>query len=133
MARIVLVMHAPLGSAFASCAQHVLGQSADLTVFDVQPNGKPDALVPELTHIMRQWPNDPILVLCDIYGATPFNVARHAADSCVARGLAVQLLTGTSLAMVLKAITAQDKDLGLLAESVRRAGARGIITAESGA
>ncbi|KAA0911648.1 PTS sugar transporter subunit IIA [Pusillimonas sp. ANT_WB101] len=129
MARIVLVMHEPLGSAFASCAEHVLGHKASLDVFDVAPDADPEAEVTRLARLLRQ-ENEPMLLLCDIYGATPFNIAKRAIRLVAGDGMVAHLITGSNLCMVLKALTEQQEKPDKLSESVRQGALRGIVDAE---
>lgn len=129
MAHIVLVMHQPLGSAFASCAEHVLGHEASLDVFDVAPDADPEAEVTRLARLLRQ-ENTPTLLLCDIYGATPFNIAKRAIRLVTGEGMDAHLITGTNLCMVLKALTEQQEKPDKLSESVRQGALRGIVDAE---
>ncbi|MGP1614315.1 MAG: PTS sugar transporter subunit IIA [Pollutimonas bauzanensis] len=130
MARIVLVMHKPLGSAFAACAEHILGQKADLTVFDVAPDAEPAPLIAELSRRLLQNADEATLVLCDIFGATPFNIAKQALKLANEQGLTAHLITGTNLCMVLKALTDQQENPDKLSESVRLGALRGIVNAD---
>lgn len=129
MARIVLVMHEPLGNAFAACAEHVLGQKVQLTVFDVAPDADPESQVTQLAGKLLQVPDEATLVLCDIFGATPFNIAKRALKLAADHGLTSHLITGTNLCMVLKALTAQQENPDQLSESVRLGALRGIVDA----
>ncbi|PLC49508.1 PTS sugar transporter subunit IIA [Pollutimonas subterranea] len=130
MTRIVLVMHEPLGSGFAACAEHVLGQKPELTVFDVAPDAEPSELIPELTRHLLQDVDEATLVLCDIFGATPFNIAKQALKLASKQGLTAHLITGTNLCMVLKALTDQQDNPDKLSESVRLGALRGIVNAD---
>ncbi len=130
MARIVLVMHEPLGSAFAACAEHILGQKAELTVFDVSPDAEPAPLISELSQRLLQNADEATLVLCDIFGATPFNIAKQALKLANEHGLTAHLITGTNLCMVLKALTDQQENPDKLSESVRLGALRGIVNAD---
>lgn len=130
MVRIVLVMHAPLGAAFSACAEHVLGIKPNLTVFDVQPQDEPDQLVQRLTQLLEQSPEQGTLILCDIFGATPFNIANRALKSAVGQGMAGHLITGTNLCMVLKALTDQQENPDELSEKVRLGALKGIVNAD---
>lgn len=130
MVRIVLVMHAPLGAAFSACAEHVLGIKPNLTVFDVQPQDEPDQLVQRLTQLLEQAPEQGTLILCDIFGATPFNIANRALKSAVGQGAAGHLITGTNLCMVLKALTDQQENPDELSEKVRLGALKGIVNAD---
>lgn len=131
MTRIVLVMHEPLGAAFAACAEHVLGRSPDLVVFDVAPDAQPEREVERLLgRILGDDPAESVLILCDLYGATPFNIAVEALRLALARGVVGHLLTGTNACMVLKALTDQQDNPEALSENVRLGALRGIVNAD---
>lgn len=131
MARIVLVMHEPLGRAFAECAAHVLGREPQLTVFDVVADENPEAAAERLASILTESDHGPVLILSDIFGATPFNIARKTLAQLSAGGLQGHLVTGTNLCMVLKALTAHQDDPEKFSEMVRQAAVRGIVDTAS--
>jgi len=130
-AHIVLVMHAPLGAAFASCARHVLGHAASLTVVDVVADAAPERVAAQLARAWLRLPaQDELLVLSDIYGATPFNIAVQALRDIKEQGRVAHLITGTNLCMVLKALTEAAQHPQRFAERVRLGALRGIIDAD---
>ncbi len=129
MARIVLVMHEPLGHAFATCAAHVLGCEPRLTVFDVIPDENPETATDRLTDLLSDYKEGTILVLSDIFGATPFNIARKALAQLGQQGAQGHLVTGTNLCMVLKALTDNQDDPERFSETIRQAAVRGIVDA----
>lgn len=128
MVRIFLVMHKPLGTALAHCAEHVLGspQSA-LHVVDVVPDADVETLSARLSVLLLKAPDSGSLVLCDLYGATPFNVAQRAIALARQQGAKTCLLTGANLNMILKALTDPSADLDVLRDSVRCSAVRGIV------
>ncbi|MAK54840.1 MAG: PTS sugar transporter subunit IIA, partial [Pusillimonas sp.] len=103
MVQVVLVMHQPLGSAFVHCAGHVLGQTPDLVLMDITPSDTPEDKAAQLQQVLSQAPAT--LVLSDIFGATPFNIARKAVEAIQAQGGSAELVTGTNLCMIIKALT----------------------------
>ncbi|OWT54487.1 PTS sugar transporter subunit IIA [Candidimonas nitroreducens] len=129
MASIVLVMHAPLATAFAECARHVLGSPPALQVFDVHPDDNPDELVPRLAGMLARARSagEETLILCDIYGATPFNIAKRALAHEAQQGGQSRLLTGTNLCMVLKALTEKQKMPEQLSQLARQGALKGIV------
>lgn len=129
MAKIVLVMHEPLGSAFAECAGHVLGRDPHLAVFDVIADENPDAAIARLTRTLVEHSEGEAVILSDIFGATPFNIARKALAQAAQQGIEGHLVTGTNLCMVLKALTANEEDPEKLSETLRQAAVRGIVDA----
>ena len=126
-----MVMHEPLGRAFAECAAHVLGREPQLTVFDVIADENPETACERLTRILAARTETPVLVLSDIFGATPFNIARKALAEVAEDGVQGHLVTGTNLCMVLKALTANHDDPENFSETVRQAAVRGIVDAAS--
>ncbi|HWK62778.1 MAG TPA: PTS sugar transporter subunit IIA [Eoetvoesiella sp.] len=130
MVHVVLVMHAPLGQAFASCAEHVLGAAPALTVFDVAPDDPIDERVEQLAALLAKSPDGGVLVLCDIFGATPFNIANRALKMALEKGVIGHLITGTNLCMVLKALTDQQQNPDELSEKVRQGALKGIVNTD---
>ncbi|TAL83779.1 MAG: PTS sugar transporter subunit IIA [Candidimonas sp.] len=130
MARIVLVMHAPLASAFAECARHVLGNKPNLVVFDVKPEEPPELLAPQLASLLTNADQDGVLILCDIFGATPFNIAQKALKLAAEQGTQGHVVTGANLCMVLKALADQNKTPDDLCECARLGALKGIVTAD---
>lgn len=128
MARIVLVMHNPLGAAFAQCAEHVLGgpQSA-LHVMDVAADADLERLSLRLLELICDAPDPGSVVLSDLYGATPFNVAQRAVISAHEHGATACLLAGANLNMVLKALTDPSVDPDVLRENIRCSAFRGVV------
>lgn len=129
MTRIVLVMHDPLASALASCARHILGQEPNLDVVDIVGTDVPEQRMPEILGILTRSPASPTLILCDIFGATPFNTARKAMDRARSEGYEVEVMAGANLCMLLKALTAPRDDFRAFLRAVRAAATRGIVCA----
>jgi PTS system ascorbate-specific IIA component len=127
MVQVVLVMHQPLGTAFMHCAAHVLGNKPDLVLMDIGPADSPEDKTMQLRGILAQAPAT--LVLSDIFGATPFNIARKAVEETHAQGGNAQMVTGTNLCMIIKALTGPRDNLQELMELVRVSGTKGIVSA----
>lgn len=128
MARIVLVMHEPLASAFASCAQHVLGAMPDIDVVDIKPDEIVETKTQQLVEQFISY-DEGVLVLCDLVGATPFNIAKSAIEQAQQQGCAASMLTGANLNMVIKAIADQTKNPYTLRDEVCARAMHGIIMA----
>lgn len=128
MTRIVLVMHEPLASAFASCAQHVLGAMPDMDVIDIKPDEDVETKTKQLLEQFLGYQQG-VLVLCDLVGATPYNIAKSAVEQAQQQGYAVSMLTGANLNMVIKAITDQTANPYILRDEVCARAMHGIIMA----
>jgi PTS system ascorbate-specific IIA component len=94
MTRLMIVAHAPLASAFKEVAAHVARDAANLLeVFDVSPDESPESVEARLRDAAG---HDPVLLLCDVPGATPCNgasrLARSHRSARVVAGLNVPML-----------------------------------------
>jgi PTS system ascorbate-specific IIA component len=97
MNRILIIAHAPLAHALRQCALHVFPDcEADLAALDVQPNMPPEESLGAARIVLAQLTDDPavkgVLVLTDIFGATPCNMAQKLVDGSRSR---IRVLAGT--------------------------------------
>jgi len=130
--RIALIAHAPLASAWASCATHILGAPAQLDCVDIAPDMDSDATVAALMQQLRpDAQHNGLLILSDVFGATPFNIARRVVQQLQTQGQAAVLLSGTNLCMLLKALTLPEDNVRLLAGQVLQSGRKGMVQAEA--
>jgi len=99
---ILLIGHTPFASALMECARHVYGSEPDaVAVLDVTPNCDPQAVVEKAREQIAQLDRGRgVLVLTDLFGATPCNIASHLGK--VGR---VEILTGVNMPMLLRALT----------------------------
>ncbi|CAM4372176.1 PTS sugar transporter subunit IIA [Kerstersia similis] len=116
MVGVVLVAHAPLAAALAACARHVLGE-VNLACVDVEADAQPEALLQEiLQHIVAQDGGEGVILLVDLVGATPFNVALRAAQAAVETGRSCEILAGVNVPMLLRILNYRARPLSELAE-----------------
>ncbi|WP_085317060.1 PTS sugar transporter subunit IIA [Derxia lacustris] len=122
MIGIVLVAHAPLGEAFASAARHVFGEVPRLAVIDVLPDAPPGPMIERVAaSVEAVGDGDGVLVLTDLFGATPCNIASHVADS------QTKVISGANLPMLLRAISYRREPLAVVTEKVVTGGTLGIV------
>ena len=123
MNHIVIIAHAPLASALRSCALHVFPDcGAYVTALDVQPNTPPEETVAQARIMLAQRSAPDVLLLADIFGTTPSNVARELTD-----GVTTKLITGVNLPMLLRAITYRHESLDALVARALAGGAQGVM------
>lgn len=105
MTTLFVVAHTPLASALAACASHVLGRAPDVGVFDVQPNDCATQSAPRLVQfILETETSEGVLILTDLPGATPSNIAVTASTQLRERGVQCRVIGGVNASMLLKAI-----------------------------
>jgi PTS system ascorbate-specific IIA component len=121
---ILIVTHGEIGTALLDSASQILGerppQAATLSVWR---QDEPDDLVLRAREIMEQIDTgEGVLILTDIFGATPGNVV-----SKLLRDGRVEGVSGVSLPMLLRVVTGRE---GPLAAAVQRAlsgGSEGLV------
>ncbi|THJ32246.1 PTS fructose transporter subunit IIA [Lampropedia aestuarii] len=125
--RIVLIAHTPLASAFKACALHVFGeQAADVLVVDVQPDHDVATWHAQAAELL-QGTAEPVLLLTDVFGATPFNIAQNWCDWCAQNSIATRVISGLNVPMLLRAITYREEPFESWVERAQSGGANGIM------
>jgi mannose PTS system EIIA component len=127
MNAILIIAHAPLAHALRSCALHVFPDCANhVAAIDVQPNLPPEETLgmariamDQLTHAGNV---QGILVLADIFGATPSNVAQKLVD-----GVTSRLITGVNLPMLLRSVSYRAEPLDALVSRAVVGGTQGVM------
>src|SRR3954462_15311547 len=114
MNAILIIAHAPLAHALRQCALHIFPDcGAELAAIDVQPNLSPEETLATARIAMQQLTRSPqikgVLVLTDIFGATPSNVAQKLVD-----GVSSRLITGVNLPMLLRSVSYRHETLDAL-------------------
>ena len=126
MNAILIIAHAPLAHALRSCALHVFPDcDAHVAAIDVQPNLPPEETLSMARIAMSQLAGDNIsciLVLADIFGATPSNVAQRLVD-----GVKSRLITGVNLPMLLRAVSYRNEPLDALVSRAVIGGTQGVM------
>jgi PTS system ascorbate-specific IIA component len=122
--RILLVAHAPLAHALRQCALHVFPDCAqDVLAIDVQPNAPPEETLAAIRIATEQDGDRPTLVMTDVFGATPCNVAQKWVN-----GMDAKLITGVNLPMLLRAVSYRRESLDVLATRALSGGTQGIMS-----
>lgn len=120
---IFIIAHAPLASALRQCVLHVFPDAAaSIAVFDVQPNMPSDETVVAARMTMAMLKQKQTLVLTDLFGATPCNVAQKLVD-----GFSARLIAGVNLPMLLRAVTYRHEPLDALVARALAGGTQGVM------
>jgi len=127
MNAILLIAHAPLANALRQCALHVFPDCGPMVMaIDVQPNLSPDETLHAARIALDQLSRMPqikgVLVLTDIFGATPSNVAQKLVD-----GHRTRLITGVNLPMLLRSVSYRHEPLDSLVSRAVIGGTQGVM------
>jgi mannose PTS system EIIA component len=120
---VLVITHGAIGDALLASAAQILGAPAQAAALGVARSDDPEAVL-KRAHALaaRLDSGEGLLVLTDMFGATPCNVAsRLLADG------RVEGVSGVSLPMLVRVLSGRN---GSLAAAVRRAlsgGAEGVV------
>jgi PTS system mannose-specific IIA component len=127
MNAILIIAHAPLANALRQCALHVFPDcGSTVAAIDVQPNLSPEETLGAARIAMDQLARVQqvagVLVLADIFGATPSNVAQKLVD-----GVKSRLITGVNLPMLLRSVSYRHESLDALVSRAVIGGTQGVM------
>jgi mannose PTS system EIIA component len=124
MIGIFLITHGSLGESLVQCACHVLNKRPQLIV-QLGVSGQDDPLdaLPLARDMLKLVDSGKgVLLLTDIFGATPSNVALKLLQPGRIEGVA-----GVNLPMLLRALTYRDKDMETLVTKTVAGGRDGVM------
>jgi PTS system ascorbate-specific IIA component len=120
---ILIIAHAPLASALRECVLHVYPEAATgVLALDVLPNESTDITRTKAQALLTQLSAPNTLVLTDVFGATPCNVAQKVVD-----GVHAKLVAGVNLPMLLRTVNYRHEPLDVLVARALSGGAQCIM------
>ena len=122
MVNIVIVSHADLGDALIRAVEMIAGQTEGLYSVSLFPGDSPEGLGEKLEAALQEIEGQETLVLIDLFGGTPYNVA---ARQVLKEN--VECVTGANLPMLLELIMSRDgASLPELAKEIAQAGQESV-------
>lgn len=120
---IFIIAHAPLASALRQCVLHVFPDNPESVVaLDVQPNMPPEETLAQARVLFKQMGTPCALVLSDVFGATPCNVAQKLVD-----GVHSKLIAGINLPMLLRCVSYRHEPLDAMVVRALAGGTQGVM------
>jgi mannose/fructose/sorbose-specific phosphotransferase system IIA component len=123
---IVVATHGGFGKEMVATLQMILGQSEGVQTVDLLPSDSLESFKSKLEQVLEKVDSKKqgALVLVDMIGGTPFNVAMLTAQTHP-----LQVVTGVNLPMLITAVTGQDEqNLEDLAMKIQKVAREGIAT-----
>lgn len=124
MIGILIVAHGALGESLIHCASHVMGsRPPHLQQFGVTIQDDSETVLARAKELLSHLDQgDGVLILSDIYGATPTNITCRLLDPGRVEGIA-----GVNLPMLIRALTYRDEPLATVVQKALSGGHEGII------
>lgn len=123
---LLIIAHQNLGPALLECATTTLGElPLSVEALSVQPDGDPDQMFEDALQLYRQLDSgDGVLVLTDLYGSTPCNIACRLLREAE---LNLAVISGLNLSMLMRLFSYPDLSLDALLTKADSGGRDGII------
>jgi len=124
---ILLVTHNGLGDSLVDCVKHVLGEvPRNLKALSVLAWDDPQKKLVEGEELIKELDaGSGVLILSDVYGATPSNIGRQ-----LCRAERVEGVAGVNLPMLLRVVCSTNKVLPELAKIAIEGGRECIVHME---
>ncbi|MCE2660739.1 MAG: PTS sugar transporter subunit IIA [Rubrivivax sp.] len=125
MTQLIIIAHAPLASALVEVGKHAFPEAAHaVQAFDVTPNERAEQTEDRLRTVLAQHPE--ALLLVDVFGGTPGNIAARFVD-----GTRVRLVYGASVPMLWRTLNYRNRSLAELADLAVSGAVQGVIAMAS--
>ena len=121
---ILLLTHEAMGVDLIATAKHILGRvPSALDSLAIPPGSDVDAAFKEATARVRSLDSgEGVLVLTDVYGATPSNIAEKLGTI----GTTVRRVSGLNLPMLLRVLNYPEQPLAELVQTAAHGGRIGV-------
>ena len=126
MIGIIIVSHGNLALELKSAMEHILGVQQNIEILSLFPNDDLDKKKDELEKLINEFdPNKGIIILTDMFGGTPSNLAIS-----FLKNKKIEVISGANLPMLVKLIGLRENDdLKKIAEEAKDSAQRYISIA----
>ena len=123
MAAVLLIAHAPLASALLSVAGHCYEEKGHLfEAIDVEPTMSAETVEVLARQALARLNAPEVLVLTDVFGATPCNVAQRLSD-----GVNVRVVAGVNVPMLWRSLCYLGEPLDALVARAVSGASQGVM------
>ena len=124
MVGILIIAHGTLGESLIHCASHVMGsRPPHLTQIGVSIQDDPQLVLPQAIKLVRSLDQGSgVLILTDVYGATPSNITGRLLIPGKVEGVA-----GVNLPMLVRALTYRTEPLRTVIAKAISGGIEGVM------
>ena len=124
MIGILIITHGTFGDSLLECANHMLGKAPpQIAALAVSSKDDPKSIIPKAIEMVAAVnTGDGVLVLSDMYGATPCNIVTQILQSGIVEGVA-----GVNLPMLVRVMTYRHEPLLVLVEKALSGGREGVV------
>jgi PTS system ascorbate-specific IIA component len=125
MIGILIITHGEFGKSLLDCAAHMLGTTPpQIASLAISSKDDPAKVLPSAKKLLDQVNSGQgVLVLSDMYGATPCNIVTKILQPGLIEGVA-----GVNLPMLVRVMTYRHESLSVLVEKAVSGGREGVVS-----
>ena len=122
MAGLLIIAHTPLASSLRAVVAHVFPNDTGIEAIDVASDASLEQVERAAREAMAKIADPEVLVLTDVFGATPCNAAMRLAD-----GVHVRVVVGVNVPMLWRAVAHRGSPLPAVAERAVAGAVQGVM------
>ena len=123
MPGFLIIAHAPLASSLKAVAQHAFpDRTGSLEALDVLPNMPVEEIEAQARVLMARVRTPDLLILTDVFGATPCNVAQKLVD-----GPGVKVIAGVNVPMLWRSLCYAHESLDVMVMRAMAGATQGVM------
>lgn len=123
MPGLLIIAHAPLATSLKAVAEHAYPDcAAQLAVLDVQPGAPIEEVESQARRLLETVRGPEVLILTDVFGATPCNIAQRLAD-----GIQVKVVAGVNVPMLWRTLCYADESLDVVVARAVAGATQGVM------
>ncbi|HWU66296.1 MAG TPA: PTS sugar transporter subunit IIA [Methylophilus sp.] len=124
MIGVLIIAHGSLGPSLIDCATHVMGnRPAQLDFLEISKHDDPASILPKAQALVKKLDSGQgVLVLSDIYGATPCNIVTRLLTPDEIEGVA-----GVNLPMLVRVLNYRHEGLHSCIQKALSGGRDGVV------
>jgi PTS system mannose-specific IIA component len=127
MPGLLIIAHAPLATALKAVAQHTFPERAQfLEVLDVLPDMAQEDIEARARQLLDKVRNPDALILTDVFGATPCNVAQRLVQT-LEEGCQVKIIAGVNVPMLWRSLCYEDDVLDTMVARAVAGATQGVM------
>jgi mannose PTS system EIIA component len=123
---IIVITQKHVGTALVKAAKNIFGQlPIEIITVSVNYRVNPCSLVEKLQKVTNRLPEGrELLVLTDLYGSTPSNIANRLTEVCTQK---TRVIAGLNLPMLVKVLSAGQQSLDEVSKTAVFGGRQGVL------
>lgn len=125
MTHVIIVTQKEIGKALLKAAKNIFHKlPLPITCVAINYRAKPEVLIEKFCRLTNDFDEADVLILTDLYGSTPSNIANGLARHCKKPS---RVISGLNLPMLVKILNYAELPLDELAKKAVQGGKEGIL------